>query len=139
MTMTNPTQSIISSRRRFIAGSSNLVLSAGAIALLSGTVLSGSAAAATATAAAGDLGILNVAIGLEYEGINAYAIALKSGLLKEAATKVANKFRDDHLKHNEALIGTLRKLGGTPVWTPTWPPCRRATPRPQPTWSISRS
>ena len=110
--MNNSTQSIVTSRRSFIAGSGNLALSAGAVALLSGVALSGSAAAATA---AGDLAILNVAIGLEYEGINAYAIALKSGLLKEAATKAANQFRNDHLKHNEALIATLRKLGGVPV------------------------
>lgn len=62
-----------------------------------------------------DAAILNIAIGLEHEGIGAYAIALKSGLLNEAHMKVAAKFQDDHKQHNDALIGTLRKLGGKPV------------------------
>lgn len=29
--------------------------------------------------------------------------------------KAATKFQDDHKQHNDALIGTIRKLGGKPV------------------------
>lgn len=29
--------------------------------------------------------------------------------------KAATTFRDDHKQHNDALIGTIRKLGGKPV------------------------
>ena len=108
--MTEINTILMPSRRGMLAGSTRLVLSAGAIALLGN-----SARAAVAKASVNDVKILNVAVGLEYEGINAYAIALKSGLLKQGSVAVATKFREDHLKHNEALIATIRKLGGEPV------------------------
>lgn len=101
----------VASRRRVLIGASTSVLSAGAIALLGNAPL----ARARTKATDGDIGILNVAVGLEYEGIGAYAIALKSGLLKDAAVKAATKFQDDHKRHNDALIATIRKLGGEPV------------------------
>jgi Ferritin-like domain len=101
----------ISNRRLFIR-SNALVLSAGAVALLGGKE---ALAASSPANIKNDIGILNVAVGLEYEGINAYAIALKSGLLSEAHVKAATKFQDDHKQHNDALIGTIRKLGGKPV------------------------
>ena len=99
------------SRRRLLTNTGGLVLSAGAIALLGNA---GWAQGKSATSSQ-DINILNVAVGLEYEGINAYTIALKSGLLKAASTKAATKFRDDHKRHNELLISTIRKLGGEPV------------------------
>jgi len=99
------------SRRLFI-GRSTATLSAGALALLAGNEV---LAANKPADIKNDVAILNVAVGLEYEGINAYAIALKSGLLNEAHTKAATKFQDDHKQHNDALIATIRKLGGTPV------------------------
>jgi len=40
--------------------------------------------------------VLNVAAGLDYDGINAYAIALKTGLLNDAHINAATKFQDDH-------------------------------------------
>ncbi len=98
-------------RRSLLTGASGLALSAGTVALL------GNATQALGKTAASsqDISILNVAVGLEYEGINAYAIAIKSGLLKQNATKAATKFQDDHKQHNDALIATIRKLGGEPV------------------------
>ena len=108
--MTEINTILMPSRRGMLAGSTRLVLSAGAIALLGN-----SARAAVAKASVNDVKILNVAVGLEYEGINANAIALKSGLLKQSSVATATKFREDHLKHNEALIATIRKLGGEPV------------------------
>lgn len=58
------------------------MLSAGAVALLGGKE---AFAAALPTDIKSDIGILNVAIGLECEGIYAYEIGLKSGLLNEVA------------------------------------------------------
>jgi hypothetical protein len=42
------------------------------------------------------LDVLNVAAGLDYDGINAYAIALNRGRLSEAHVNAATKFQDDH-------------------------------------------
>jgi hypothetical protein len=105
------TNVITPSRRLFVRGSAT-TLSAGALALLGGNA---ALAALSPSDVKNDISILNVAVGLEYEGINAYAIALKSGLLNAAHTVVATKFQDDHKQHNDALIGTIRKLGGKPA------------------------
>ena len=109
--MTTTPSPLVSNRRLFL-GRNALMLSAGAVALLGGRE---ALAAASPADIKNDIGILNVAVGLEYEGINAYAIALKSGLLSEAHVKAATKFQDDHKQHNDALIATIRKLGGKPV------------------------
>ena len=109
--MTTTPSPLVSNRRLFL-GRNALVLSAGAVALLGGKE---ALAAASPADIKNDIGILNVAVGLEYEGINAYAIALKSGLLSEVHVKAATKFQDDHKQHNDALIATIRKLGGKPV------------------------
>ncbi len=109
--MTSETTLQIPNRRLFL-GANAVALSAGALALLGGQ---DAFAAGKAMDVKNDLAILNVAVGLEYEGINAYAIALKSGLLNEQHVKAATKFQDDHKQHNDALIATIRKLGGEPV------------------------
>lgn len=109
--MTNERKLQLPSRRRVLARTSGMVLSAGAVALLGNQ----SYGQGMMSANSGDVEILNVAVGLEYEGINAYALALKSGLLMENAVKAATKFQDDHKRHNDALIATIRKLGGEPV------------------------
>ncbi len=109
--MTSETTLQIPNRRLFL-GANAVALSAGAVALLGGQ---DAFAAGKATDVKNDLAILNVAVGLEYEGINAYAIALKSGLLNEQHVKAATKFQDDHKQHNDALIATIRTLGGEPV------------------------
>jgi rubrerythrin len=102
--------------RRLFLGVNALALSAGAIALLGGQ---DALAAGKPTNIKNDLAILNVAAGLEHEGIGAYAIALKSGLLSAARATVATKFQDDHKQHNDLLIATIRKLGGKPVESKT--------------------
>lgn len=107
--MTHDIRSPALSRRQVLAGAS--MLSAGAVALLGGARI----ARAQSTNSPGDIRILNVAVGLEYEGIGAYAIALKSGLLEPAIAAVATKFQDDHQRHNDALIAAIRSLGGEPV------------------------
>ena len=102
--------------RRLFLGTNAAALSAGALALFGGQ---DAFAAGNAMDVKNDLAILNVAVGLEYEGINAYAIALKSGLLNEQDVKAATKFQDDQKQHNDALIATIRKLGGEPVQAKT--------------------
>lgn len=109
--MSNESTNPDPSRRRLVASAGGLVLSAGALALLGNEAR----AQGMMTTSAQDVVILNVAVGLEYEGINAYALALESGLLKADASKAATKFQDDHKRHNDALIATIRKLGGEPV------------------------
>lgn len=106
------TSSILTPTRRLFVGTNALALSAGALALLGGN---DALAARQPMDIKNDLAILNVAVGLEYEGIGAYAIALKSGLLNAQHVTAATKFQDDHKQHNDALIATIRKLGGTPV------------------------
>ena len=100
-------------RRHLLMKTGSAVLSATAVAVL------GKASWAQTmnvdTANGQDINILNVAVGLEYEGINAYALALKSGLLTKNAVKAATKFQDDHKRHNDALITAIRTLGGEPV------------------------
>ena len=109
--MTTERKLRLPSRRRVLARASGMVLSAGAVALL----VNHSYAQGMRTTNSQDVDILNVAVGLEYEGINAYAVALKSGLLMGNAIKAATKFQDDHKRHNDALIATILKLGGEPV------------------------
>jgi rubrerythrin len=108
----NQPSNIQTPSRRVFLGVNALALSAGAVALLGGQE---AFAAGKPVDVKNDVTILNVAVGLEYEGINAYAIALKSGLLSTQHVVAATKFQDDHKQHNDALIATIRKLGGQPV------------------------
>jgi rubrerythrin len=110
--MNTPPIDLFLSRRLLLTGGSQLVLTASAVALLGSK---DALAASKGGGTAGDVSILNVALGLEHEGINAYALGAKSGLLSADVTPVALKFQDDHKKHRDALEATIRKLGGSPV------------------------
>ena len=98
--------------RRLFLGTNAIALSAGAIALLGGC---DAFAAGKPADIKNDLAILNVAVGLEHEGINAYQLGIKSGLLQPNVVVVATKFQDDHKAHRDALIETILKMGGKPV------------------------
>lgn len=63
----------------------------------------------------GDLAILNVALGLEHEAIAAYQAGAKSGLLSGSALDMAVSFLGDHEQHRDAIVGFLRRFGGSPV------------------------
>jgi Ferritin-like domain len=108
----NTFQTATSLQRRRFLGTNAVALSAAGMGLLGGSEVFAAKAPGDIK---NDLAILNVAVGLEYEGIGAYAIALKSGLLNAQHVKAATKFQDDHKQHNDALIATIRKLGGKPV------------------------
>jgi len=103
------------SRRRFLNGTGKSVLSATAVALLIGCESMASRGGATATDTSNDVAILNVALALEWEAIAAYQIGAESGLLQREVLNVAVQFQGHHKEHANALVGTVRKLGGTPV------------------------
>ena len=73
------------------------------------------AQSANGGAAANDVGILNTALALENEAISAYQLGAQSGLLQKPVLEVAVLFQTHHKEHRDALIATIRKLGGTPV------------------------
>ena len=62
-----------------------------------------------------DVGILNVALGLEHEAINAYQLGAGSGLLQKPVLDIAVQFQGHHKAHRDALIATIQKMGGVPV------------------------
>jgi rubrerythrin len=97
--------------RRLFLGRAG-TLSVAAVALLSGKE---SLAQGMAGNPAADVGILNVALGLEHEAINAYQLGAGSGLLQKSVLDVAVQFQGHHKGHRDALIATIQKLGGKPV------------------------
>jgi rubrerythrin len=98
------------SRRSFMGRTGTL--SAVAVAMLAGKE---TLAQGMGGDTAKDVGILNVALGLEHEAINAYQLGAGSGLLQKPVLDVAVRFQADHKAHRDALVATIQKLGGTPV------------------------
>jgi len=110
------TQSIDFRRRGLLRASGIGVLSASAIALLAGHENMAAAQSSNGAGnAANDVGVLNTALGLENEAISAYQIGATSGLLQKPVLDVAVLFQTHHKEHRDALIATIRKLGGMPV------------------------
>lgn len=107
---TSAVSSLVPSRRAFMGRSG--ALSAVAVALLAGQDVM---AQGMRGDAAGDVAILNVALGLEHEAINAYQLGAGSGLLQKPVQDVAVQFQGHHKTHRDALMATIRKLGGQPV------------------------
>ncbi len=103
---------LVPARRSFLSSSGKATLSVAAIALLAGRADLASAATGDA---AKDVDILNVALGLEHEAINAYQLGATSGLLQKPVLDVAVLFQSHHKSHRDALIATIEKLGGKPV------------------------
>ena len=99
-------------RRHFVSRAGGLTLSAAAIALLGGAPR---LALRAGEAGGGDADILNAAIASELEAIAAYQVGAESGLLGEAAKKLALQFQGHHKSHADLLRGTLMQLGATPV------------------------
>ena len=113
------TQMIDLRRRGLLRGSGITVLSASAVAILAGcekmAVAQSRNSSGNGASAADDVGILNTALGLENEAISAYQLGAQSGLLQKPVLEVAVLFQTHHKEHRDALIATIRKLGGTPV------------------------
>lgn len=95
-------------RRVFFGNTARL--SAAAVALLAGREV-----LAQGEPNPGDISILNVALGLEWEGINAYTLGAQSGLLQKPVLDTAVRFQADHKEHADTLAGAIRRMGGKPV------------------------
>ncbi|MEC9358733.1 MAG: ferritin-like domain-containing protein [Sinimarinibacterium flocculans] len=91
------------------------MLSTTAMALLSGVPLRSLAATPRDEKAASDVGILNVALSLEHEGIAAYEIGAETGLLSKQLLAVAALFKSHHEGHREVLTGAIESMGGKPL------------------------
>ena len=102
--------STLASRRGFLGTTGTL--SAVAVAMLAGNE---ALAQGMGNDPAKDVSILNVALGLEHEAINAYQLGAGSGLLQKPVMDVALLFQSHHKAHRDALIATIQKLGGKPV------------------------
>lgn len=112
-TLYAPPATAVHPRRLFLAHAGKATLSAAAVALLAGC---GTMAAQAANGdAMQDVAILNVALGLEHEAINAYQLGAESGLLQPAVLDTAVLFQSQHKGHRDALVGAIRTLGGGPV------------------------
>ena len=101
---------LISSRRAFMGRTGTL--SAVAVALLAGK---DSLAQGMGGDMSKDVSILNVALGLEHEAINAYQLGAGSGLLQKPVLDIAVQFQGHHKAHRDALIATIQKMGGMSV------------------------
>ncbi|NID14675.1 ferritin-like domain-containing protein [Luteibacter yeojuensis] len=99
----------IASRRTFLARAGVATLSVGA-----GTLLSHRALAATASPSS-DVGVIQTALALEHEGIAAYRLAGKSGLLSPGTLKLALIFMGHHEAHRDSLAKLVMQAGGKAV------------------------
>ena len=102
--------------RRSLLGSAGLgLLSVGAVTLLAGQPALARTQKKKKGAGAQDVAILNVALALEHEAIEAYQIGAESGLVTQAVLPTAVLFQSHHKAHRDALVATIQQLGGTAV------------------------
>ena len=106
------TRTIDFRRRGILRASGVSLLSASAVALLAGCE---KMAVAQTSNTAVDISVLNTALALEYEAISVYQLGATSGLLQNPVLEIAVMFQTHHKEHRDALIATIRKLGGAPV------------------------
>lgn len=95
-------------RRKFLTGVGAATFGVGASTLLGGNAFA-------ADPQSNDLGVIQTALALEHEGIAAYQIAGKSGLLSTGTLKVALNFMGHHQQHRDSLAKLVTQLGGRPV------------------------
>lgn len=115
--MTKTAMHAVQTRRGVLASlGRGAVLSGAAIALLGQR---DALAGRMKSDGAGDIAILNVALGLEHEAIAAYQIGAESGLLSKPVLDVAVLFQSQHKGHRDALAATITKLGGQAFATKT--------------------
>ncbi|MBC7983785.1 MAG: ferritin-like domain-containing protein [Candidatus Obscuribacterales bacterium] len=98
--------------RRLFLSQSGLALSGTAVALLAGKDV---LAAKSGDATAGDVSILNTALGAELEAIAAYQLGAESKLLEKSVLDLAVTFQGHHKEHASLLAKTIEKLGGKPI------------------------
>jgi rubrerythrin len=108
-----PSFRLFAARRSFLTRSGGAVLSATAIAMLSGN--EALAAGEKKSSAGNDANILNTALGAELEAIAAYQVGAESGLLQKPVLDLAVQFQGHHKAHADLLAQTVKKLGGKPA------------------------
>ena len=113
--MSGESAGLITERRAFFRAAGAATLSATAVALLAGCESMAQGNMSSGSMSMSDVNILNVALGLEHEAIIAYQLGAESGLLQQAVLTTAVGFQSHHKEHRDALIATIRKMGGTPV------------------------
>jgi rubrerythrin len=106
---------IITSRRNILGMATTSVLSVAALGILANNSAMAAMKGKGKMASKGDIDILNVALGLEHEAIEAYQIGAETGLLDKGVLAVAVGFQSQHKGHRDALVGAIKQLGGTPV------------------------
>ncbi len=103
-----------SPRRTFLKSAGSATLTAAGVAALANIAAPRGALAREDNPEA-DAQLLNTALGLEYEGIGAYELAIGSGLLQAAVKETASLFQSHHQQHAEELAKAVGSLGGKPV------------------------
>ena len=98
------------SRRAFL-GSSGILLSASAVALLGGCETLAAAQKDSRNSGASDVSILNTALAAEMEAIAAYQLGADSGLLEPGVKALALTFQGHHKAHADLLGATVKQLG----------------------------
>ncbi|HWF74172.1 MAG TPA: ferritin-like domain-containing protein [Solirubrobacteraceae bacterium] len=83
------------------------------------TTTAAAAASVPASFGAGDVGILNYALTLEYLEAEFYAKVKAAGLFKGAVGSLVSQFGEQESEHVAAIHQTVIKLGGTPAPKPT--------------------
>ena len=104
--------STLQAARRQFLGSSGVLLTGAAVALLAGQ---DALAAKGGKSVESDVRILNTALGAELEAIAAYQVGAGSGLLQKPVLDLAVTFQGHHKEHAEVLAKTIEKLGGKAV------------------------
>lgn len=108
--MGNEGLSMAGSRRTFLQQAGALTLGAGTAGLLGAHP-----AVAAAPKYGSDVGVIQTALALEHEGIAAYRIAGKSGLLSKGTLQVATIFLGHHEVHRDSLAKLVMQAGSKPV------------------------
>jgi hypothetical protein len=104
-----PMSDLTDGRRTFLARAGVLTVGIGVGGLLSRSAL------AAASPSSSDVGVVQTALAIEHEGIAAYQIAGKSGLLSPGTLKLALIFMGHHQAHRDSLAKLVIQAGGKPV------------------------
>jgi hypothetical protein len=100
-------------------GSSSSTTSSKAAASAAASTTPAAAASVPASFGAGDVGILNYALTLEYLEEQFYAKVIAANLFKGAVGSLVAEFGRQESEHVAAIHQTVLKLGGTPAPKPT--------------------
>ena len=103
-------RALAGNRRTFLQQAGALTLGAGAAGLIGARP-----AIATAPKFRSDVGVIQTALALEHEGIAAYRLAGKSGLLSKGTLEVATIFKGHHEAHRDSLAKLVMQAGVKPV------------------------